>query len=288
MDQKTLTKKLDEDIYLRDLPLDTGKHVYTGLDEFWYFIDMENAQFNDPGSGRSSEYVVFLNVSNETFTQDFDIAIHKSSWQLFNSHNPSTEILVVKMATTREHEIPHSRLANLLIMKLTWMNGANLSLVMYGAAQVETPSRRKKPDVQFAPRKLPQGRSRQWPTLVMETGYSESKPQLDRDAMWWIKESKGDVKVAVTIAVNRRKPEIVFRRWGPARTGQLEPVLQQSVVVSKTRGQSEVNVSNGPLVIPFSELFLRQPVEANSEGDIIFTDEELEDLAQEEWEGRNF
>lgn len=60
------------------------------------------------------------------------------------------------------------------------------------------------------------------------------------------------------IAVNRREPEMMFRKWGPVRTGQtrtrveIEPVLQQSVVASKRHGQSAVSASHNPIqrVVP--------------------------------------
>lgn len=295
MNQETLTKRISEDIYLCGLPSNTSKHRYTGLDGFWSSIEMERTRFyDDADSGKSSEYIVFFNVNEETFAHDFDIARQKSNWQLLNSYNPSTEILLIKMPTTRDHERAHDSLTNLLIMKLAGMNGANLSLDWYGAADMRTPSRTKKPDQQFAPRHLPAGRSDEWPAMVMESGFSESEAQLDGDAKWWMKESKGQVRMAIAISVDRRKPEIVFRQWSPVCTSQtssrvqIEPVLQQTVVVSKPHGQSGVNISNGPLTLPFSELFLRQPVKAKGEGDIVFSDTDLDGVAQMVWERQKF
>ncbi|RMJ27041.1 hypothetical protein PHISP_02111 [Aspergillus sp. HF37] len=181
-------------------------------------------------------------------------------------------------------------------MKLAGMNGANLSLDWYGAADKRTPSRTKKPNQQFAPQDLPEGRSDEWPTMVMESGFSESESQLDGDAMWWVKESRGDVRMAITILVDRRKPTIVFRQWGrrPVQTGQthtrvlVEPVPQQSVVVSKPHGQSTVSVSNGPLTLPFSDLFLAQPVDTKGERDIEFMDADLGAIARKVWDKQEF
>jgi hypothetical protein len=292
--EEEMNSRIEDDIYLH-LPPNTSKHWYTGLDEFWSCIDLERARFYDSaGSGRSSEYVVFFNVSEQTFAQDFDIARHKSSWQLVNSYNPSTEILLVKVPTTREHERAHGSLINLMITKLAGMNAANLSLDWYGAADKRTPSRTKKPDQQFAPQDLPAGRSDEWPTMVMESGFSQSESQLDGDAMWWVTESRGDVKMAITTSVDRTKPTIVFRQWGPVQTGQtrtrvqVEPVLQQSVVVSKPHGQSTVSVSNRPLTLPFSDLFLAQPVATKGERDIEFTDTDLEAIARQVWDKQKF
>lgn len=130
--------------------------------------------------------------------------------------------------------------------------------------------------------------------MVMESGFSESESQLDGDAMWWVKESRGDVKMAITISVDRKKPTIVFRRWGSVQTGQtrtrvqVEPVLQQSVVVSKPHGQSTVSVSNGPLTLPFGDLFLAKPVATKGERDIEFTDTDLEAIARKVWDKQNF
>lgn len=154
--EEEMNRRIEDDIYLR-LPPNTSKHWYTGLDEFWSCIDLERARFYDSiGSGRSSEYVVFFNVSKQTFAQDFDIARHKSSWQLVNSYNPSTEILLVKLPT-RDHERAHGSLINLMITKLAGMNAANLSLDWYGAADKRTPFAHEEARPAICPPRYPRG-----------------------------------------------------------------------------------------------------------------------------------
>lgn len=45
----------------------------------------------------------------------------------------------------------------------------------------------------YMPKHLPP--ESKWPTIVMETGYANSKRKLDLNARWWLNESEGEVKM---------------------------------------------------------------------------------------------
>lgn len=90
------TNKDSEIGILEGLPSTTNQYPYKGLEDFWSHIDEEQARFLDDQTGESSEYVVFTNVDNQTFTRDFDIIKHKSSWRLLDSYEPSSQILLVR------------------------------------------------------------------------------------------------------------------------------------------------------------------------------------------------
>lgn len=152
-----------------------------------------------------------------------------------------------------------------------------------GSKKYQTPSGIKRADQSFKPKDLPEGRSEFWPALVIETGWSESKQKLQDDASWFLRESAGDVKVAVTIEIHQEIPEIVIEKWEPKlnptspRIG-VQSTLAQHIAISKTKGRpaSTTTVEGAPLVIPFEDLFLRPP--RPGEGNIKFTHQDLRDV----------
>lgn len=165
-----------------------------------------------------------------------------------------------------------------MLTKLAAMNGVHISLDWTGSAEIYASSCIKKADQTFAPRKLPHGRSDVWPTLVIQSGFIESKPKLQADAKWWITESRGDVKTVPVTCVHPMEAEIIIQKR--------ESIVKQQVVVSWLDGRSEPVVRNGPLVVSFENLFLRVP--DYTEGDIVFTDDDLAEVAKTVWEKQKF
>lgn len=56
-------------------------------------------------------------------------------------------------------------------------------------------------------------------TLVMKMGLSESKPQLDLQAIHWLTAAESPVQVVLTMGLNKEKEEIVLRKWERPDTG---------------------------------------------------------------------
>ncbi|EEP75878.1 predicted protein [Uncinocarpus reesii 1704] len=149
----------------------------------------------------------------------------------------------------------------------------NTYLVSIGSATIEN----KEPDYAVQPLNLPAGRTPKWPTLVVETGKSQSHHDLDRVARQWIQKSAGEVKVALTIKVSRTM--VTIRRYG--RSGITRAAVLQTITVEKRGQNSPVRVAGGPLIIPFIDLFLRTAV--RNQADITFNDTELEEWANIVW-----
>jgi hypothetical protein len=59
-------------------------------------------------------------------------------------------------------------------------------LLDIGAARVDDHPFKKEPDESWIPCTLPAGRTDKWPSLVVESGFSETLRQLQRDAEWWL------------------------------------------------------------------------------------------------------
>ena len=266
------------------LPSTTSKYQYEGSNHCWRILTMEHNSLCNDQTGRRSEFVVFTNLDQETFAQDFDDnELAKST----DSYYPFLQILIAKMHS-RAHEAAHVELAALMYIKLSAMNNAHLSLVGTGGATVETPSKTKEPDQSFRPYDLPHGHSDEWPSFVIETASSQAPAKLALDVHWWLTASNGDVKTALSIQVHQTKPELTIRKWEladrPTRTElQQVPVVKQEITIAKGSGGTGggVHVRNGPLIIKFENLFLRAPTTA--EEDIAFTNQDLELWGERVW-----
>ncbi|KAK2734226.1 hypothetical protein FQN57_001747 [Myotisia sp. PD_48] len=184
-------------------------------------------------------------------------------------HYPKAKIIIAKMPG-KSHEIAAHLVAVSIYDQMRdcrmrlWGNLKETGSVLLDG---------KEPDVSLQPTLLPPGRSEIWPTLVVEAGRSESHAALERDAHWWRCHPNGAVGVVITIKVSKTK--ITIKRYDPAG-------LQDDILIKRGRRQNAtVTVTGGPLTIPFADLFLRQPVGAQS--DFVLDAAELEEWAREIW-----
>lgn len=98
---------------------------------------------------------------------------------------------------------------------------------------------------------------------------------LETDVEWWATESDGDVKAAITIAVNPSVKQMIICQWHGT-----EMVYRN--VLSREYGRRMQNTNLNPLVIEFERLFLRAP--QGVENDIVFEIDVLNEFAEEVWE----
>jgi hypothetical protein len=136
-----------------------------------------------------------------------------------------------------------------------------------------------------------------WPTIVIESGVSESLQRLRFDASWWLTESRGAVKIVIIILAQNAQSRIQIEKWehAPSRrllpfrtppnnpnnnpnnlTRQLPTKIQETTIVSNaplpvTGGP--FTVTRAPLVLEFDKIFLGPAV--LPEIDITFNAQEL-------------
>jgi len=138
-----------------------------------------------------------------------------------------------------------------------------------------------------------------WPTLVVEAGYSESLNQLRNDMRWLFSESNHDVKVVILAKFDHRQHSILLERWEeqewpPQRVitrsraavqqqDRFAPILRQVITITRntTTNPASYNVSRGALVLGFKLLFLRDA--GPEEGDFVISVEELQEYAERVW-----
>ncbi|KAM7217544.1 hypothetical protein V8F06_007054 [Rhypophila decipiens] len=201
-------------------------------------------------------------------------------------YDEETELLVVKIPNNLHGRI-RLRLYELYIRQTDPKAWESTGSAQFHAV-IRGKTVRKEPDSSGMPFKRDE--LYRWPTLVVQTGYSESIGYLRRDMRRWFEASKHDVKIVLLIQWDRRRQGIVLERWEEEEElGQAErPVCRQVVIITRqeeTGGGGTVNyvVTGGcAILLRFELLFLRQPQGAE-EADIVITTDDLKEWAGYCW-----
>jgi len=195
------------------------------------------------------------------------------------------EILIVKVPT-EAHEIAAAQFGDEISFNAMSMGLPLAERLLVGIATFRavagTP--RKQPDWSMKPRNV-RANPGDFPTIVIEVGFSETLRRLRNDARLWFSMSGNNVQIVILIAVRAARDQIIFEKWalGPIpanrRTTRLTPA--QSITITRTPPNNTLAITGGaaPLTLEFRRLFLRLPV--GQEGDIVYTQAVLFDIAQE-------
>ncbi|EEU47948.1 uncharacterized protein NECHADRAFT_75043 [Fusarium vanettenii 77-13-4] len=73
-----------------------------------------------------------------------------------------------------------------------------------------------------------------WPTLIIESGYSQTLESLRRDMKWWFSASNYQVKIVLLVKLDPSSEEIIMETWQVAQgeTTSTEPSCSQVITVS--------------------------------------------------------
>jgi hypothetical protein len=146
-------------------------------------------------------------------------------------------------------------------------------------------------DSAFKPRGV-RSRKTDWPTIVLESGWSESLTRLRRDARLWLEESRGDVKIVLLFSIGRTARTMIIEKWEnhpvPANRPATRPITRATTPQTPTQIQaitidSNSNTTNGaPLTLEFRKIFLRQAVPP-LEHDFTFITQDLSEFVTDSW-----
>ena len=263
-------------LVLDQLPPCTNQYPYHSLHEFTSILRSEGTRFLSTDT-YASQFILFTEIGPQAFARDFEHPVRDIICHIIDSYYPLQKVLVVKMKAGA-HEAAHVTFNNRLIRKLVFMDSADEGLQGNGSKSISSTSRSKEADLAYRPLELPEGRSKEWPTLALESGYTNSKGMLENNAKWWVSASGGDVKVAVTIDIHEQRREVNVRTYRIQSDGTIG---EQLVTVSEEQG-GRAHVSSAPLIILFHDLSLRDPT--GNETDIKLDDNDMRRLGKAIWD----
>lgn len=254
------------------------------------FVDMENLEKEVTDQkrrcaqdGNSSPFVVVLDVPF-TICEQLEDSVKLS--KTHTTINLTSKLLIVETMLSNEHENV-ARLIDSLVLSKSKQMGMTISPC--GSATVKHGDYSKEPDCSFKPRPV---NLRTWPTFVVEVGWAEMANKLAVDAEGWLETELSDVNIVLTIKIERNSPKLTFLKWekmGPriiTRSNQVSSNWTQKAEVSYANGGTTVS---GFLQLPFDKVFGRPQNPKNPrEKDIIFTHQDLIDIAEEQWETQGF
>lgn len=204
-----------------------------------------------------------------------------------------TRSMIIKLVT-RAHQVA-SRHLLWEVQKVLRDMALDRSITMVGSAAVRGGPSSKEPDESWIPTQPIPGRDAKWPTVVVEVGVSESYQKLKADAEWWLTDSRGNVKLAIIVAINRETPNIKFetvcldvsslRRQRP----RYVPTIRQSITTSRDPKRPDATITVSPpvpLTIQSAELFCRQRI--LPEHNIDLSPDQLREISGQVWDHQVF
>ena len=208
----------------------------------------------------------------------------------FRDYDETTQVLIISIPTG-PHEQSHRGIYNLFFKQVVamgldgeWIDIGTETFYKDGAP----PGGRRGKESDSAggpdPQRLGAG---QWPTLVVEAGFTESMSQLRNDMYKWFSDSGHQVKIVVLTKFDNPAQTITVEKWveveaegrpGTRSRPRIAPQLDQTISITRTTGSVQnlnISVTSSPLILEFELLFLRPPVLAQGERDFSFGNADL-------------
>jgi len=200
------------------------------------------------------------------------------------------DVLIVKVPT-KAHENAAAQFGDEISFTARAMGLPLIERKLFGAAtfQAAAGTPRKQGDWSMMPRNF-RPNPGDFPTIVIEVGFSETLQKLRNDARLWFSMSGNDVKIVILIAVRAASNRIIIEKWtlGPVpahrrrmrHTPAQIPHAEQSITITRTPANNTLAITDGtaPLTLEFRRLFLRDPV--GHEHDVVYTQAALFTIAQ--------
>jgi len=249
-------------------------------------------------AGKASPYLIFRLVTTDDLLK-IERARENSKIRrgVRLTHYVDWDILILKVPTI-EYEAAHRSFSTKLFLGAAEM-GLPWELYDLGATTFKTPRISKEGDSSFKPLSI-RPRAADWPTIVLESGWSGSLTRLRRDAHIWLEDSRGEVKIVLLFAISRTTRTTIIEKWQNRPVPANRPVTramtraaanppnqpsQSPTQIQAIAIDSNSNIVNGaPLTLEFRDIFLRQAVPP-LEHDFTFTAQDLSQFATHFWSG---
>ncbi|KAJ5142946.1 uncharacterized protein N7515_001733 [Penicillium bovifimosum] len=149
-------------------------------------------------------FVVFKHFPSEIFAECEEVLPQRCDY------SPPLQILIITMPGPQHEEAAVSFEAMIVILAEKMQVFRRIAGC--GATRIDTPGRSKQADRSWKPAR----QGRKFPTVALEVGFSETTAKLEKDVAWWINESEGEVRMGVTVDINRGSGCIEIESWTPA------------------------------------------------------------------------
>ncbi|KIX01034.1 uncharacterized protein Z518_10100 [Rhinocladiella mackenziei CBS 650.93] len=225
-------------------------------------------------------------------------------------------LLIIKLMPSVEHEMVHRNLGENIKFELIQMGIKRNHFPAVGAGRYSRPHSSKEGDTAYKPATRDQ--KTDFPTIVLESGLSESLNHLRHDARWWLSDPTSHAEIVLLISIRQQEKMLLVEKWclapasasrpttraQAASTGSVPTKVQELMVIqnptphlgstaqASTFGQPTVTIQPGttsaydvagaPLVLEFQKLLLRTPIPP--ERDIFFSPADLAEWADGVWE----
>lgn len=244
------------------------------------------------------QYYAFSGVLREVFdTIDRDRSLLGHCVQI--TYFWHERVMIVKLPSVL-HELGHVEFGKELTHELTLMGVPIHNFVGTGSGKMVGRDSSKEGDSSFKPRRV-RRRENDWPTIVVEAGYSPNLRSLRNAARWWLYNSNDDVKIVILISICARTKQLIVEKWCnipviPRRSNRCQqgpgallilPGLVTSITVSHIPNTqldlpTSYNVVGPSLTLEFARLFLRAPIPP--EHDVSLGHQELQSWAMAVWD----
>jgi len=167
----------------------------------------------EEGTSRN-QYLVVENIDQAAFERlDKDGARARLGVPTRFTYWYDYKLLIIKVPT-QPHESAHREMGRNIEMKMIRMNMDNYNLSSIGSTTFRSANRKVDTSKEGDSAYLPLDRDRDdWPSLVIEAGYSESLSALQADAKWWLANSDQKVQIVIIININAKDNEFIIEKW---------------------------------------------------------------------------
>ncbi|KAK3358636.1 hypothetical protein B0T24DRAFT_540311 [Lasiosphaeria ovina] len=202
----------------------------------------------------------------------------------FRRYNANSRILIITIPTDI-HEVLHLGLYTPYLRSTTEESWKNIGSARFRADQGHPGGDGAEGDSTGGPWPERAGAGN-WPTLVIESGYSETLPELYKDMQWWFRTSNHEVKIVILAKFDDQQHHILLEKWEEeisSPQGAITRMKRQSITITRDETTNPVsyNVTRGALVLGFRLLFLRDP--GPQEGDFVLSIQDLQLYVEKVW-----
>lgn len=231
------------------------------------------------------QYFVFTSVPHDQFDH-LDVKYARFRY------NSSTNTLIAKVMKSPIHDLV-TGICVRSIEYQTCIMGLTNELLPVGGFTFRLNNWAKEADYCWAPsRQLPN------PTLVIETGISESSTQLAIDARGWLETPGSPVRQVITIDINQDRPIITAKLWKLVNLnndrrvtrgdiGRAREVHTIQISLDQTTPQPTIVVPSS-LQVSFDLVVGRPPRQGTPEADFVITQDQLRQIAKQVWVMQKF